>query len=64
MNKLFGPEIEGFLTLLQAQNAVRQDRGDEAHQTDGRVVAEIVLSSHEGLCRPSSRFVSAAPAVP
>ncbi|QKS28248.1 MAG: hypothetical protein HT579_04445 [Candidatus Accumulibacter similis] len=59
MNALFAPEFKGFLTLPQAQDAVRQDHGDGAHRTDGRVVAGIVFGGHEGLYRLSPRFVSA-----
>jgi hypothetical protein len=30
MNALFGAAIKGFLTLMQAENAVRQNHGDGA----------------------------------
>jgi hypothetical protein len=60
MNALFGAGIKGFLTLLQAENALRQDHGDGAHGAGGRVVARVVFGGHEGLYRPCPRFVSAA----
>ncbi|WP_300337187.1 hypothetical protein [Accumulibacter sp.] len=46
MNALFGAAIKGFLTLMQAQDAVRQDHGDGADGGDG---SWDIVAAHEGV---------------
>ncbi|MER2622449.1 MAG: hypothetical protein ABTS22_00740 [Accumulibacter sp.] len=60
MNALFGAGIKGFLTLLQAQDAVRQDHGDGADGADRpgprgiRAIGVRHVALHGG-CHPLHR---------
>ena len=59
MNALFGGGIKVFLTLLQTQHAVGQDRGDGADGRDGGRRAEVFLiGGHGCLYRPRPDFFS------
>ena len=49
MNALFGPGFKGFLTLLQAQDAVRQDQGDGAQGRDRGANSQDIVAVHEGV---------------
>ena len=61
MNALFGGGIKVFLTLMQAQHAVRQDHGDGTDGRDGGGGAEVFLiGGHEGLYGPGPDFSQAA----
>jgi hypothetical protein len=47
MNALFAAGFKGFLTLLQAQDAVRQDHGDGAQGRNGGANSQHIFAVHE-----------------